>query len=573
MFIKEFLTTKIKRLVISWIASLLFVTTVYAMPPHPLIYDTGPLPKELQALVTKPRLPVPQMKPESVAQRVATKGTAKVVGLLIEFTDTTHSDTHSKTYFDNLLFSQGLGYYSMYDYYKEVSDGQFTVTGTTGVNWYRSSRAMSFYGADGGGVDDLYGLISNLVVEAVQKAEDDIDFSQYDTDGDGIVDHVIVIHAGRAQEDTGVTNNIWSHHYFVEYNGDTRGYLTKWGVYIKNYTMLSEYSPVGVFAHEFGHDLELPDLYNTISGEAVFGNWDLMDAGAWLGPGMSGTYPAHIGAWGKVRLGWAMATSMSEKKTGVQVLTGGPASVYQISLPTSDNPVKEYFLLEYRKREKFDSYLPGEGLLIWHIDDSILDYQTSDSTGQTGTAFDLNLINSWPAVPRVAVDVSQADQNGIINQSSDIFPGSKNITNFISPQTNAYNGKKSQFSVLNISNPGASFVTLDYFQNIFDQSFAISKIYNYPNPSAGGQTKIRVVTTSLAGNQNIWLKIYDLSGELIRDVKADDIYPVSFADNEVIYEYSWNGKNDSGEKVGSGIYLYLFKVENLKKIGKLAIMR
>ncbi len=547
------------------------LSAIIAAPPHPLIYDVGPVSPEMQALITKPRIAVPRMPAEHVSPRAITTGTVNVAALLIEFTDVTASSSHSKSYFDNKLFSQNAGYYSMYDYFNEVSDGQLAITGTTGSRWYKSAHALAYYGADGsGGVDTYYTDISNLVIEAVQQADVDIDFSQYDLDGDGIVNHVIIIHAGEGQENSGNTNDIWSH------SGSFIGsYLTNDGVRIKSYTMLSEYSPVGVFAHEFGHDLGLPDLYNTqsLGGTTVVGEWDLMDFGSWLGLNHNGFFPAHIGAWGKKYLGWVTPIDLTQKELGVTVTTAGAQSVYKIPAMTADDPLKEYFLVEYRRKANFDRYLPGEGLLIWHIDDAMLDYETHDSLNNTGTALYLNVVNSEPYVPHRAVDLVEADNTDKTSEASDPFPGTSGITSFVSPYNNAYNQQSSPFSILNISNAGGSSITFDIYQAVFTASPDITDVYSYPNPSKTGQATLKIITTNLVETSNIQLKIYDLNGELVRATKTGEIRQVAVSDNRVEYAYTWDGKNQEGEKVANGIYLYWFKADNKSKTGKVAILK
>ncbi|MDD5491378.1 MAG: M6 family metalloprotease domain-containing protein [bacterium] len=561
------------------------LSTVVAAPPHPLIYDTGPLSSEMQALVTKPRIAVPLIMPEHISSRAITSGTTKVAAILIEFSDVTASASHTKTYFDNLLFSQDTGYNSLHDYFKEVSEGQLTVTGTTGARWYKSTKAMSYYGSDGPqGTDSLYTDISNLVIEAVQQADADINFAQYDLDGDGIVNHVIIIHAGDGQEDhddNDVENihNIWSHSgSFTVINNNTvdeKGYLTNDGVHVKNYTMLSEYSPVGTFVHEFGHDLGLPDLYNTQihGGTSVVGEWDLMDFGSWLGPNRDGSRPAHIGAWGKQFLHWVTPVALTQQEIAVPIYPSGTQSVYKIPLVTASDPASEYFLAEYRRKAEFDLYLPGEGLLIWHIDDAILNYETHDSYGNSGTALDLNVVNSEPYVPHRAVDVEEADRTDKTSEASDPFPGTGGVTSFISPYNSAYNNKQSQFSILNISDAGGSFMTFDIYQAIFTKLPDVTDIYSYPNPSTTGQAKLKIITTNLVETKNIELKIYSISGELIREVKTGEIRQIAISDNKVEYEYSWDGRNNEGEKVASGVYLFWYKANNIDKVGKIAILR
>ncbi len=554
-------------------------STVIAAPPNPLIYDTGPLSPEMQSLVTKPRIPVPMLPAESVRQSVITTGTAKIIVLLIEFTDVKRAASHTKAFFDNMLFSKGLGYGSMEDYYKENSDNHLNLTGTTGANWYESDHTMAWYGGDFGGIDNATGSISRLVVEAIQKADNDIDFSQYDTNGDGFVDHLIIVHAGYGQENSGNTNDIWSHSGDFTYSSggvlDPDGYLTNDGVHIKNYTMLSEYSEVGIFCHEFAHDLGLPDLYNTLyyGGRAVVGDWDLMDGGSWLGPTHDGSIPGHISAWGKVRLGWVTPNELTDQETNIQVATSGSSSIFKIPVMNAADPVSEYFLVENRQQQNFDRYLPGAGLLIWHIDDAMLSYATTDSDGNTGTALELNLVNSEPKVPHRAVRLMEADNNNALNQAGDPFPGTKDVTSLSSSLSDGYNGKPATFSLLNMGTGAGDLMVMNFYQAIFNKALSITSTYNAPNPAPGGRTKIKLILTQVLDAGEISLKIFNVAGELVREARADEIITGSIASNKAVYEFSWDGKNNSGSQVASGVYIYFFQAGNQQQAGKIAVIK
>src|SRR3989441_12194011 len=134
------------------------------------------------------------------------------------------------------------------------------------------------------------------------------------------------------------------------------------------YTMVSEDSPLGVVAHEFGHDLGLPDLYDTDYSSAGAGLWDLMWGGSWTGV-PAGPSPAHFSAWSKIRLGWLTPTDVTTSLIGTaipQVETNGTA--FRLGIPGTFPP--EYFLIENRQPVGFDAALPGSGLLLWHVDES-----------------------------------------------------------------------------------------------------------------------------------------------------------------------------------------------------------
>ncbi|HKW50351.1 MAG TPA: M6 family metalloprotease domain-containing protein, partial [Candidatus Eisenbacteria bacterium] len=224
-------------------------------------------------------------------------GTFKCVVILLQFSDHP-ADTlnHSAADYQDLLFSVGTrpgG--SFRDYYREVSRGQFDVDGVV-IGWYTADSLYSYYtnGLSGFGVfpKNSQGMVSN----AVDRADADIDFSQFDNNGpngvpDGFVDGLFVIHAGPGAEETGSGSDMWSHKFTLP------GSLIKDGVRMSAFTTEPEEwaydSPIttagglisiGVFCHEFGHVLGLPDLYD-LSGtpddtEGV-GEWDLMGSGVY----------------------------------------------------------------------------------------------------------------------------------------------------------------------------------------------------------------------------------------------------------------------------------------------------
>ncbi|MGI0149957.1 MAG: M6 family metalloprotease domain-containing protein, partial [Thermoplasmata archaeon] len=256
--------------------------------------------------------------------------------------------------------------------YAETSLGALTVQTTVHTTWFQSAYPMAEYGADGSRPpDDANGPIYRLVTEAVRLADATVDFAPFDTNGDGVVDHLMVIHAGAGQETGGSTDLIWSHRWAVlDANPAIPGSqaLTADNVQIFGYTMVSEDSPVGVAAHEFGHDLGLPDLYDMDESSDGAGIWDIMAVGTWIGT-PAGTSPAHFSAWSKMFLGWVAPTEVTTALIGgsiPSVETSG--QVFRLGIGGSSST--EYFLVENRQPAGFDAALPGSGLLIWHIDES-----------------------------------------------------------------------------------------------------------------------------------------------------------------------------------------------------------
>jgi immune inhibitor A len=379
----------------------------------------------------------------------------RVVVILIEFSDVTHQGSNSVGHFNSIILDSGSN--SMYEYYREASYGQTSVVGDVGSRWYRSSDPMSEYGADSsGGVDDANGPIYRLVTEAIQLADSDIDFSNYDNDGDGVVDHVIVVHAGNGQENTQTANSIWSHHWAVV-DADTSApgnqeLITNDGVQVYGYIMLSENSPMGVFAHEFGHDLGLPDLYDTDGSSDGVGDWDIMGGGSWLGfP--QGSQPSLPSAFSKAKLGWVDPVVVDSALTDQPIpsVWNNPA-IYKLPIGDFDG---EYFLVENRQQQGYDSNIPGSGLLIWHVDED-----------EPGNSNDVHRM----------VDLEEADEsNGDhpLDATDPWFDSRDGFDPSSTPNSNAYGNIRTGWRVKNIGPSGDSMMA-DLSKQVLDDVVVVS---------------------------------------------------------------------------------------------------
>ena len=233
-------------------------------------------------------------------------------------------------------------------------------------------------------------------VEAVARALDEagMDWNRFDHTGDGFVDVLNVMHPDAGAEcSDGRRDRIHSHRWNLRgatqnrldpgfrtstLRSDGEGY-----VYVNDYIVLPvracnevDINEIGVFAHELGHAFGLPDLYATQGiGHAGAGNWDLMGTGSW-GCGGAGTDPArpcHMGAWTKSVLGWldeVEEVGPEEERTVTlePVLSSGRV----LRIPARDGS-REYLLLENRQRIGSDGDLYEPGLLVWHVDEDIVD--------------------------------------------------------------------------------------------------------------------------------------------------------------------------------------------------------
>lgn len=269
-----------------------------------------------------------------------------VLTLLVEFTDPAHNlmpqpasgdnttfwvADFNREHYQNMLFDRNPKAWSMSNYYLEQSGGRYTLDGVV-YGWVQVDNPESEYGADSlTGTDNLNGPVWRVVRDTVQAAGDTVPWAEFDTedpydiDGDGVysepdgyVDHIQLVHAGAGQEAGGGAQGddaIWSHSWWVAFGAGDCTSAPYGGVQTSDpnvcvgpYTINPEDGTIGVFTHEFGHDLGLPDLYDTIySGEASTGFWTLMASGSWLAcPGEAlGTCPSNMGIWEKYVLGWA----------------------------------------------------------------------------------------------------------------------------------------------------------------------------------------------------------------------------------------------------------------------------
>jgi len=296
------------------------------------------------------------LKTQQTTLQAPVTGTRRIIVILVEFTDIKHTETRS--FVETRVFSR------MDTYWREVSFGSIQISGSS-VGWYGLSHSMAYYGADGGKVRDDPNNDGKseswwLIRDAIEKADPDVDFRQYD--------HVLVIHAGDGQEgDKRKTDLIWSCRYSSLY------ILTSDGIMIKSAAITPEHEiegdTLGVDSHEFGHDLGLPDLYDVDGEEDFVGYWCLMGKGSWNGR-PRGSSPAHPMAWCKAKLGWLstdkIKTVYSSETASVEPLDGRTSKFQMLKIPVAEDT---YYLVEVRLKRGFDSWLPSEGVLISLIDE------------------------------------------------------------------------------------------------------------------------------------------------------------------------------------------------------------
>ncbi|MHA1427871.1 MAG: M6 family metalloprotease domain-containing protein [Candidatus Helarchaeota archaeon] len=339
-------------------------------PPPTYLPNGTPLPDEL---LIDPKGEFPLHNPGKLKPLSTT---VQICVLRVNFSNQAFDPSHNNNYFYNRLFNESNST-SLNYYYREVSyyDQGIGIN----VKGYISDAYPNSHSYEYWGENEFYQspYAWDLVVQTIQFFDPIIDYSQFDIDGDQYVDHLFIIHAGFGEEHApSISSRLYPHHYYVNYktndiNADGES------IYVYDYFMAGEWAYLGVYAHEFGHSLGLPDLYDPWDSDFPpdyepewdgIGKWGLMGDGCKLGtPEYS--QPCHPCAWSKMSLGWIDPTVTTWNETLVirNIEEYSTGSCYKLPIPGS---TKEYFLIEYRRKIGFDANLPGEGLLIWHIDES-----------------------------------------------------------------------------------------------------------------------------------------------------------------------------------------------------------
>lgn len=345
-------------------------------------------------------------------------GSPRVLVLLVEFSDKKFTLPNPHQAFENQLnqpgYSESGATGSILDYFTDSSNGQFTpqfdLYGPVTL-----PRPMSYYGGNDQSGNDLHP--ADMVTDACALVDDQIDFSVYDNDHDGVVDNVYIFYAGYGEADGGPAASIWPHSWDLsEAYSQT---FTFDGVRVNHYACSNELrdgqgsvvAGIGSFCHEFGHVLGLPDLYSTNYSSAFTpGNWSIMDHGSYNN--QTRTPPLYT-AYERYCMNWVSPTILEDPcNVTMRSVThiGHYDDVYMIKTPKDT----EYYLLENRQQQGWDTYIPSHGMLVWHID-------------FVPDVWNMNICN----VSKQYIDIVEADNDASsYSIAGDPFPGSAGVTSF-----------------------------------------------------------------------------------------------------------------------------------------------
>ncbi len=338
-------------------------------------------------------------------------GIRKNLLILANFSDT--ETTYSQADFNGLMNQENYnGTGSFRDFYIENSGGLLDITTTVSL-WITLPNTHDYYGPESKWGEFAYDAIQAAFAVGV-------DFSEFDNNADGEVDGVAIIHQGGGQEVTSNTSDIWSHSWTLSSAGYSSQERTFNNVVVNSYTVQPEQygssgnrTTIGVICHEFGHSLGVPDYYDVdYASNGSYkgtGNWDLMGSGAYNG-NPSGSQPAHVNAYEKNVLGWNTTLTLSSPQSVVLEPSLTAGQVLRINTATEG----EFFLLENKQLSGFDQYLPGKGLLIYHVDENYINAHRSSNT--------INIGAHQGLYPKAA--------GGIINSASCTFPGTSGLNVF-----------------------------------------------------------------------------------------------------------------------------------------------
>ena len=367
--------------------------------------------------------------------------------ILIDFSDVKFKSEDPQAFYTDMFSTEGFTGFidpmretqvnclgSVRDYFKDQSNGAFNPPFDV-YGPYTSNRKASQC--------DFYS--SSIFTTALKKANEDVDFSQYDNNNDGKVDMIYFLVAGYSQSYSGNNKGyLWPHasnlsYTYASYDGK---WLDRYACSTELYGFESTPSTVtvegiGTICHEFSHVLGLPDFYDTDyedgGGQSHDpGGWDVMAGGADYNYGRT---PAGYTFYERYALGWARPKTIT--KAGAYSLEAVNTSREGYILRS---PVKnEFFILENRQRTAWDTYLPGHGMIVTRVDST------------NASVWSNNKVNCNPN--HNYFEILRAGNSTSGDSGSDPFPGSTGnpmLTNETNPSLKTWNGTENDFNIAGI---------------------------------------------------------------------------------------------------------------------------
>jgi immune inhibitor A len=307
-------------------------------------------------------------------------GIIRTLVLLVDFVDRPHTEDHTPSFYEQMLFGSidvfPAG--SMAEYYRRVSNYAKPPNGS-GINiqgevagWFQMPQPISYYTNNASGMSGTFpqnvqGLARDAVKTAVSQG---VKFGSYDALNEGLVTALFIIHAGSGAEQTGSRDDFWSLKWTVPGNVPTDDP----NVRVQTFLTVPEDCQMGVCAHEWGHlAARWADFYDT--GKSVIdqsnglGNYCLMASGSWNNGGITPSMPN-----GMLRMfhGWIPVTEITKSTSKIKLKPAAEGGgIVMIKNPKKMKKPQQYVVVEYRRRQKQDHFLPDEGIAIYTVDETI----------------------------------------------------------------------------------------------------------------------------------------------------------------------------------------------------------
>ena len=312
------------------------------------------------------------MRRISDQRRTQYTGQRRGLVILVNFTDKKMSISNAHDAFTSCMNEENYSEYgqhgSVHDYFYDQSYGQFDFTFDV-VGPVTLANKMSYYGANDSSGDDV--RPGEMAYEAAKLVDDQVNFKDYDWDGDGAVENFFIVYAGYGEAHGADKNTIWQHAWDIYSATGKTLYLD--GVLVNTYACGSELdgtsgknmSGVGTYCHEFSHCLGLPDFYCTDynHSQMTMDFWSLMDTGSYGG---SGYCPTGYTAYERWCCGWLTPKELTEPTT-VDRLADIEEEGDAYILYNQGNK-NEYYVLYNVQQTGWNSDLDGHGMLVLHVD-------------------------------------------------------------------------------------------------------------------------------------------------------------------------------------------------------------
>lgn len=426
------------------------------------------------------------------------KDSPRALVVLVEYTDVKFSMNDPQDFYNRLLNEEGFSDYnatgSARDFFIENSMGlftpQFDVYGPIQLK-----NKMSHYGGNAFGGIDI--APEEMVIEACQALENDVDFSIYDTNNDGQIDNVFVFYAGFGEADSNKSETVWPHSADIVDFNLPETYIFS-GKLLNRYGCTNEIDftykrpdGIGTFVHEFSHVMGLPDLYSTqYTGSFTPDRYDTLDMGPYNNNGRT---PPHYSSFERYSLDWIDPEVL--EYTGEYELEPLHISNKAYIIPTEKE--NEFYLLENRQQECCDTYIPGHGMMVWHID-------------YIDQIWNRNVVNNTPS--HQYVDLIEAN-NKHTNQDRDgtPFPGTGNVREFsemTTPELLSWEGERLGVSIHDITEEDGKITFTVKGKTPLENAIE----------SALSDENLSVVGKTLTNNTSDVAYVYDLTGMKVREV-------------------------------------------------------